>query len=620
MAAFRIGALFTHVLIAGATSLEAQTTMRFTNVTEECGVGHLYFFASDQSPMTGGCVAEDFNGDGWVDLFVTQGNGTNHFLYINDGKGGFTNQAAARGISSRQPMNGAAAADIDNDGDIDIIAATGNNEASRCWLNDGTGNFTEAPWTMRAPAGICQSASIGDIDLDGYLEIVVGRWWNTGDNLVMYRRNQADGTWKQYQFRDVANVDKFVFAPRFADLDGDRYPELAVANDFGNSQLYHNLRNGTMRNITNAKWPLTDENAMGATIADYDGDGDLDWFMSNIYDTVPPSGDEYGITGNRLYRNDGFMKFSDATEEAGVRDGNWGWGASFGDFDNDGDLDIFHVNGWTEGLVAAKWNKKPARLFENDGTGRFTDVAATAGADDRGQGRGIAVFDFDNDGDLDIFIANNRNFEPPVTTAAKPTLLRNDTPSGNNWLKVQLAGTPPLHRHGIGSRVTVTHNGKRQVHELHASTNYLGQNPGRIAHFGLGPDAPHSSIVSGEVVADWVNGDRTMCGYVPVNSTCTLVSPRSFASSRVLEPGEEVTLTAVLGPEPDGNTVLWYVKGERHFGETHVTSFDTPGDHRVRMEVHEVFRDGGGGRGLLRYEELLIHVNGTPPPAGLMVR
>ena len=108
----------------------------------------------------------------------------------------------------------------------------------------------------------------------------------------------------------------------------------------------------------------------------------------------------------------------------------------------------------------------------------------------RGQGMGVILFDYDNDGDLDIFITNNHEHivdgATPVRSPGAPALLRNDTPTENHWLKVTLEGTPPLHRDGIGSRVYVTTNGVTQMRELHASTNYVTQEPGRIAHFGLG--------------------------------------------------------------------------------------------------------------------------------------
>ena len=133
------------------------------------------------------------------------------------------------------------------------------------------------------------------------------------------------------------------------------------------------------------------------------------------------------------------------------------------------------------------------------------------------------MFDYDNDGDMDIFITNNHEYVAdgiaPVRSPGAPTLLRNDTPNGNHWLKVTLEGTPPLHRDGIGSMVYVTTNGVTQMRELHASTNYVTQEPGRIAHFGLG-----SATVIDEIRVEWVNGETVVMTDVAVDQHISISS------------------------------------------------------------------------------------------------
>ena len=144
------------------------------------------------------------------------------------------------------------------------------------------------------------------------------------------------------------------------------------------------------------------------------------------------------------------------------------------------------------------------------------------GAADKGQGRGVILFDFDNDGDLDIFITNNHEYTmegAPFRRPAQPTLLRNDTEAGNRWLKVTLDGSPPLHSHGIGSRVYVTANGLTQMRELHASTNFVTQGPGRIAHFGLG-----SAGTVDEIRVEWVNGETSVLTNVPADQHISIPS------------------------------------------------------------------------------------------------
>ena len=249
--------------------------------------------------------------------------------------------------------------------------------------------------------------------------------------------------------------------------------------------------------------------------ADFDGDQDTDL-------AATCRGPENIV----VFRNNGDGSFQDVTELAGVRDGGWGWGSSFGDLDNDGDLDIYHVTGWPatfRPIIQSKFNEKPARLFENLGDGTFVEVAAGTGADDTGQGRGTIMFDFDNDGDLDIFITNNQELiidgETISHEPGAPVLLRNDTDNGNHWLKVTLDGEPPLHRNGIGSRVYVTVGDHVQMRELHASTNFVAQEPGRVAHFGVGDET-----IIDEIRVQWVNGETTTLTDVPVDQHISIAS------------------------------------------------------------------------------------------------
>ena len=546
-------------LSAPATDFSGRVSgMRFTDVTQQAGLTYWHhvpepLFGKIEPPETiGGAVAEDFDGDGWVDLFVLRGGEAPSLLYMNQGDGTFTEEGNARGADLPTKLGAAAAAaDYDNDGDIDIVVSK-QRAPHYLLINDGSGQFTVDATMLTAPETFATSPSWGDVDNDGMLELVLGTWipktaqaYDTSSkasndrpsqvglnptmgvngltHLFMYR-NTGQGRLEPYEFRIAPAIDLWVFSPRFADLNGDGLTDLAVVADFMMSRLYLNVGDGMFEFDADTTDILTEENGMGAAIGDYDNDGDLDWFVTSIYGHPSPP----APTGNRLYRNDAGMVFADVTSDAGVRDGSWGWAASFGDLDNDGDLDLYHVNGWIkkDGLGSPEeFNNQPARLFENLGDGGFHEVAGQVGAGDRGQGRGVILFDYDNDGDLDIFITNNHEYivdeHMPWSgrSPAAPALLRNDTLNGNHWLKVTLEGSPPLHRDGIGSRVYVTTGDVTQMRELHASTNYLTQEPGRIAHFGVGPVA-----IIDEVRTEWVDGEITILTNVQADQHISISS------------------------------------------------------------------------------------------------
>ena len=195
----------------------------------------------------------------------------------------------------------------------------------------------------------------------------------------------------------------YTFTPTFARITDDRYPDLVIAADFLTSRYFVNNGDGTFTNETDPN-VIVDRNGMGSAVGDYDGDGDLDWFVSSIWSVPDADGDQVFELGNRLYNNHGGI-FADVTETAGVHDGGWGWGSCFADFDNDGDLDIYHTNGWLVPFEPSNFHEDTSRFFLAHGDGTFSEQAAAAGLVDIEQGHGIVCADFDNDGDVDIFQA-----------------------------------------------------------------------------------------------------------------------------------------------------------------------------------------------------------------------
>jgi hypothetical protein len=486
-----------------------------------CVVGQ---FACDVDRMTGGAAAADVDGDGWTDLFVTRLDAPD-ILFRNRGDGRFEDVTAASGLADFDlQSNGAAFGDIDNDGDPDLLVtlvgsgADGVNDRNHLFVNDGLGHFSEeatergAALTSGNPR-LTWSATFGDYDRDGWLDLHVTEWLATGHSRLLRNR----GAVAPGHFEDVtveAGLD-FVgvngFASTFVDLDGDGWQELAVAGDFGTSRLFWNEGDGTFVDGTAAAGVGTDENGMGSTFGDFDGDGDLDWFVTSIRDpdeTCDVENCIWGYTGNRLYRNDGGRSFSDATDAAGVRDGDWGWGAVFLDLDNDADQDLVMTNGieLVHTQIEDAFNADPMRVWLNDGEGVMSEDALGLGVDDTASGKGLLTFDYDQDGDLDLFVVNN---------AGEPRLYRNQLRGGQHWLRLRVRGHES-NRDAVGARVSVwpRRGDPVQVREVGVASHFLGQSEPEL-HFGLGQGAPlvHRVRVefpaSGRVVDRlWLRADR----------------------------------------------------------------------------------------------------------------
>lgn len=265
--------------------------------------------------------------------------------------------------------------------------------------------------------------------------------------------------------------------------------------DFRTSAIYWNNGDGTFSDGTKESGVGTDENGMGSTVADYDFDGLQDWLVTSIYITeeqMKPfyevymnGGFIFGYTGNRLFKNKGARKFADETDSTGIRIGQWAWGAAFFDFDNDGDLDLIHTNGFNDpdNTDADFLHGTRSKLYENkffddnNGTIRFEEVGETRGVTDKKDGRGVFVFDYEEDGDLDVFIVNN---------ADKVVLYRNIGGNKNDFIRVNAieAGSG---RPSIGAKVYL-HSPRlnKEVMREIRSVSAFSAHGETTAHYGLG--------------------------------------------------------------------------------------------------------------------------------------
>ncbi len=520
-------------------------------------------YAGENQIMAGGVSIGDFNADGWMDMYISAGGTGPEQLLINMGDGTFEDQAAAWGVDKWIAAMGSAVGDINKDGYPDLYVVSYGEAgiapvvgANLLYLNmgpDNEGNFRFEEIGQQAGVNFIldnivegTGATFGDVDLDGNMDLIVTCWafTNTGTRIYI---NQGDNTFVDIShdaLPDTGNMRSFT--PKLIDLNGDRYPELLMTNDFNESRLYINNGKGkdgkiTFRDATDAAGITEDCNGMGATVADFNGDGLLDWYITNIYF---PTSDP--VCGNNLYICTGIDKtgmpiFENRAAQTGVIDGGWGWGTTSGDYDNDGDTDICATNGFLQ------WPLEDTRLFLNDGTGNFIDGAVDAELNFQIKGHGMAQLDYDNDGDLDLVFVD----------APGPTrLYRNDTDNANHWIRLNLItrNNPCLAPMGTGTRVTAYAGKSVQVQMLASPTTYLGQSE-MMVHFGLGT---HEII--DRIELEWADGRTTVLTNVAVDQILDVVAyhPADLSRDGILDVVDVFAiLTAYHDEDPkadfDGN-------------------------------------------------------------------
>jgi hypothetical protein len=444
----------------------------------------------------GAAAAGDVDGDGWPDLYLSRRDGPG-WLLRNRGDGTFEDVTVAAGLVDPEPVGSAAWLDVEGDGDLDLLLTSFGGLRHHLHVNDGAGAFTEqarerglAVETNAVHVGM--GIGLGDYDRDGFVDVYVADWRNPlvlgagpHHNRLLHNRGAADpGVFDDVT--DAMGLDleavtqavvgapgAYGFAPAFVDLDDDGWPELALTSDYGTSRLYWN-DGGVFFDVTALAGVGTETNGMGSTFGDVDGDGDVDWFASSIWN--PGALDD----GNRVYRNEGGLAFTDATDALGVREGGWGWSAALFDADLDGDDDLALASGWPSTQFASD----PVRLWMSPGpdmAGPWPEEGGARGLSVLGQGRGLVPFDYDLDGDLDLLVVSNT--EPPV-------LYRNDV-EGGAWLVVRAVGAGG-NAQGLGAQVRVQAepSGRWLVRQVGVGVHLFGQAPAE-AHFGLPPgDAP----------------------------------------------------------------------------------------------------------------------------------
>lgn len=501
-------------LVCGSLLAQAQT-LSFSDRSASIGLVGDHAAALGMQFMAPGGAVGDFNGDGLPDVFAIGGSGGVDRLFINQGNGTFLEQGAAWGVAAVHAGTGAAAADFDDDGDIDLYvtslgfatAYAGNN--NRLYRNNGDGTFTD----IAPSAGVRDtllpgqvlgdsfSPCWGDYDLDGDLDLAVAGWY--GSNRLF--RNNGDATFTDVTaciHTDMSLVRGFV--PSFQDMNGDRYPELLWVADFGTSRMLLNNGDGTFSDITTSAGVGLDSNGMGSAVADFNRDGLMDWYVTSRINETGSAG-----SGNMLYINNGNLTFDEVSVASGVNQGYWGWGTEAADFNHDGLIDLVATDGW----YSSYFENDPTRLFLNNGDGTFLDAAQATGLVHTGQGRGLAILDGDQDGDMDLTIFCN---EEPLA------YFENQLSGPNiNWLQFAFdtSNRADIAPHGYGTRVEVSVGQVTQTHDMDGGSCFLA-NSELLVHFGLG-----AATAADQVVITWPTGETTVLTDVAANQHLVVVPP-----------------------------------------------------------------------------------------------
>lgn len=554
-------------LILSAAAAGQTSPVSFSDATGSSGLNVQHISTAENryivESMSGGVAVFDCDGDGMLDIATINGSSVENFR-----KGGdpfltlyrqteapagaaprFENITSAANLNRRGWGMGVTAVDFNSDGLLDVFATGfGGNAVYR-----GTGpcrfeDVTEASGLKGS--GFMTGSAWADFDRDGDLDLFVPGYVSLDlNNLPVFGssktcsykgirvqcgprglpgerdwffRNKGNGTFEEVAAAvGVADPNRyFGLGAVFTDYDNDGWPDLYVANDSSPNSLYRNLGNGRFEDVSfesGTSYGLNGEEqgSMGVASGDYDNDGDLDLFVTN-----------FETEQNTLYRNQGGKGFLDVSAEAGVgvpAKPFVGWGTAFTDFDCDGWVDLLIVNGHVYPQMelikteTVQGFRQPMLFHRNLGNGRFGDLSKAAGLRDIPifSGRGAAFGDLNNDGFEDVVIVN---------LGDRPTVLLNTTKNANNRLKLRLIAAGRI-REAIGARVTLRTNRRILIREVQAGSSYISQNDLRL-HFGF-PDG--ETVESVEI--RWNDGKTERITGVEANRLVTVEQGKGIISA-----------------------------------------------------------------------------------------
>ncbi len=516
------------------------------DITASTGIHFEHLSSPDQKyiveSMGGGVALIDFDGDGWLDIYLTNapsvsmalaGRSARSALYRNNHDGTFTDVSERAGVASPCWAMGAAVGDIDNDGWPDLAVSCFGGVVLYRNNHDGTFKDVTKASGLAADTGWATGVTFGDYDGDGYVDLFVPHYVDLdlknlpefgsaktcqyheiavqcgprglkgkGDTLW---HNNGDGTFTEAARQAGVEDSKHYFGlgAVWSDFDNDGLLDLLVANDGEPNYLYHNLGGGRFQEIGEEAGVALSESGMeqanmGLAVGDYTRTGFMSVAISHF-------SDEY----MELYRNDGKLNFTDVAHSSAIAKSSVpyvGWGDAFLDVGNRGLLDLLLVNGHVYPQVDTTrlfTYREPKILYWNQGNGTFRDVSGEAGRALRVPqvSRGLAVGDLFHRGALDVAVEN---------LTGGPMILQTRPDITNHWVQFRLLGTPS-NRLALNARIYVTSGGATQMSEVRSGGSYLSQSDLSL-HFGLG-----SAAVMDKVSVLWPDGKRQEFAGVAAN-------------------------------------------------------------------------------------------------------